>query len=168
MHKQRRKTKRCKKTLIVYYSHTGNTRQIAKHIQSATGGDIFELVLVKPYPAEYRKTIEQAKKELHDEIKPEIESGVENINDYDRIFIGSPNWLSTIAPPVTTFLSKYNLSGKTIIPFMTHGGGGLNHSVEDITKLVPNATIKAGRAFYGSSAESANNDVKEWLKDIGE
>ncbi|GBR76125.1 NADPH-dependent FMN reductase [Candidatus Termititenax persephonae] len=154
------------KILVVYYSHTGNTREIAKQIQAAVGGDIFAIEPLKPYPSEYRKTTEQAKKEITAGFKPEIKSGVANIKDYDTVFIGSPCWWSTIAPPVATFLSKHDLSGQTIIPFMTHGGSGLGHSVSDITKLAPKATIKTGRAFYGSSAPSAKEDVEEWLKDM--
>jgi flavodoxin len=155
------------KTLVVYYSHTGNTREIAKQIQGATDADIFEIEPVNPYPSEYHETTEQAKKEINAGFKPEIKGGVDNIKDYDVVFVGSPCWWSTIAPPVATFLSTHDLSDKTIIPFMTHGGSGLGHSVSDITKLAPDAIVKAGRAFYGSSAKSAKDDVEKWLKDMG-
>jgi flavodoxin len=154
------------KILVVYYSHTGNTQAIAKQIQTATNGDIFEIKPVKPYPSEYHETTEQAQQEINTGFKPEIKNGVENIKAYDTIFIGSPCWWSTIAPPVATFLSTHNLSGKTIILFMTHEGSELGHSISDIAQLVPNATIKAGHAFYGSSAKSAKENVEKWLKDM--
>jgi flavodoxin len=154
------------KTLVVYFSKTGSTRAVAEYIKDATKADIFEIVPVQSYPEEYKATTEQAKKEINDGYKPAIKSKAQNIADYDIIFVGSPCWWGTIAPPVATFLSSHDLSGKIIIPFMTHGGSGLGHSVSDIKKLVPNAIIRDGKAFYGSSAESAKSDVEEWLKKV--
>jgi flavodoxin len=80
------------KTLIVYYSHTDNTQEIAKQIQTATDGDIFEIKLVNPYPSEYHKIMEQTQQEINIGFKPTIKGGVENIKTYDTIFIGSPYW----------------------------------------------------------------------------
>ncbi|MDR1590833.1 MAG: NAD(P)H-dependent oxidoreductase [Puniceicoccales bacterium] len=151
--------------LVIYYSHSGNTREIAKQIQSAIGGDIFEIKPIKPYPAEYQETTEQAQREINAGFQPEIEGRVENMEDYDTLFIGSPCWWSTIAPPVATFLSAHDLTGKTIIPFMTHEGSGLGHSASEMAKLAPNAAVKTGRAFHGSDVKSAKENIEKWLKD---
>ena len=113
------------KVLVAYYSWGGNTKYAAAQIQKATGGTLFEIKPARPYPAEYRECTVQAKKEIQEGFRPELASRVEDIGKYDVIFIGSPNWWSTIAPPVAAFLASYDLSGKTVIPFVTHGGGGM-------------------------------------------
>jgi flavodoxin len=155
-----------KKILIVYFSHSGNTRVIAEQIQKATGGVIFEIQPVKDYPSDYNTVVDQAKKEINANYKPALKALVKNIETYDVIFIGSPNWWSTIAPPVATFLSSYNLEGKTIIPFMTHGGGGMGHSVSDIKKLCPKSIVLDGLPISGSYVRRAQNDVENWLRKI--
>jgi flavodoxin len=159
-------TSAAKKILVVYFSHSGNTREIANQIKNATKGDIFELQPVKPYPEEYQTVVDQAKQEIRSNYKPELKNKVENIDSYDVICIGSPNWWSTIAPPVATFLSGYNLSGKTIVPFITHGGGGLGHSVKDIKALCPNSTVLDALAVSGSDVKEAQKDVLEWLRKL--
>lgn len=155
-----------KKILVVYFSHSGNTREIATQIKTATGGDIFEIQPVKPYPEEYQKVLDQAKEEINSNYKPDLKTKVENIDSYDVIFIGSPNWYSTIAPPVSKFLSEYNLSGKTVVPFITHGGGGLAQCVTAITALCPNSTILDALVVSGSSVKSSQNEVSEWLREL--
>lgn len=127
-------TNKGKKILVVYFSWspTGNTRNMAEQIKETTGADIFEIVPVKAYPTDYTKCTEVAKEEINRNYKPAIKGKVANFEDYDIIFIGSPNWWSTIAPPVATFLTTYNLKGKTILPFMTHEGTRMGHSVKDI------------------------------------
>lgn len=155
-----------KKILVVYFSHSGNTRVMAEQIKKATGGDIFEIQPVKDYPKDYQSVVDQAKKEITSNYKPELKTKVKNIESYDVIFVGSPNWWSTIAPPVATFLSSYNLSGKTIVPFMTHGGGGMGHSVADIKKLCPKSTILEGLPVSGSSVKKSEDKVVKWLRDI--
>ena len=113
-----------KKMLVAYFSHTGNTRAIARQIQEATGADIFEIVPANPYPAAYADVLARGRRELKDNVMPGLKSEVPDIAPYDVIFVGSPNWFNTIAPPVMTFLSSREFSGKTIVPFVTYGGGG--------------------------------------------
>ncbi len=151
-----------KKILVVYFSRSNNTRTIAEYIQKNAGGEMFEIVPVKPYPKDYYETTEQAKKEINAGFKPELKTKVKDITKYDIIFVGSPNWWATIAPPVSTFLSSYDLSGKTIIPFMTHEGSGL--SVEAIKKLAPESTVLDGLAIRGSRAKRSEQDVIQWLE----
>jgi flavodoxin len=156
-----------KKILVAYFSHSGNTRVIANQIHENVGGDIFEIVTVDPYPTEYNAVVDQAKQEQEDNYRPELATGVENMSSYDVVFIGYPNWWGTMPMPVFSFLEEYNFSGKTIIPFCTHEGSGLGKSVEDITKICPQSTIQKGLAIRGSSVETAQDDVSEWLHEIG-
>lgn len=151
------------KILIVYYSKTGNTRKVADLIQSATGGKTFEIVPVNAYPEDYHATTEQAKKEINEGFKPELKNNLQNVNAYDVVFVGSPCWWGTMAPPVATFLSSHNFEGKTIIPFMTHGGSGLGRYVEEVKKLVPKADVVNAKAFQGSRVDGAKDEVKAWV-----
>lgn len=156
-----------KKILIVYYSRTGNTRAVAQHIQTQIGGDLVELHTVTPYPNAYRATTEQAKKELQTGYKPPLKTRVDNIAAYDVVFVGSPNWWGTIAAPLKTFLSDYDLSGKTVIPFITHEGSALGQSVADVKSLCPKAAVLDGLAVRGSKATSAQDEVVAWLRSPG-
>lgn len=155
-----------KKILVVYFSHSGNTREIANQIKTATGGDIFELVPVNPYPAAYQAVVDQAKKEISANFKPELNNKLADISQYDVIFIGSPNWWSTIAPPVATFLTSYDLSGKTIVPFITHGGGSIGRCETDVRKYCPKSTVLKSLYIYGESVKNAQSEVSQWLREI--
>lgn len=152
-------TAKSNRVLIIYYSHSGNTRKIANEIHKVVGGDIVEVQPVKPYPDSYNAVVEQAKRELHSGYKPEIRAAVESLASYDTIFVGSPNWWHTIAPPVITFLSEADVSGKNIIPFVTHGGGGLGRSALDIAELCPSSKILKSLAVYGADVNAA----QKWL-----
>lgn len=153
--------------LIVYYSRTGNTATVAKYIQASVGGDLVALETVQPYPEAYRATTEQAKRELQSGYLPPLKTQISNIEAYTRIFVGSPNWWSTIAPPVMTFLSSYDMAGKILMPFMTHGGSGLARSVADIKKLCPKATVTEGLAIRGEKVVTAKPEVSKWLSSLG-
>ena len=155
-----------KKILVVYYSLSGNTEEIAKQIQTLTGGDIFRIETIQPYPDDYNRTTEVAKEEINMGSGRAIKEKVQNIKDYDIIFIGSPNWWSTIAPPVTTFLKEHDLAGKTVIPFITHGGGGKANCLNDAAKLCPKSTVPEGFVVSGNRVKSAKTDVEKWLKGI--
>ena len=154
------------KTLVAYFSHSGNTREIARQIHQSVGGDIFEIQVVKPYPNDYDSVVEQARQELDSGFKPALKTKIEGIESYDLVFIGSPNWWSTVPAPVRVFLSEYDLSGKTIAPFITHEGSGLGRSVADISKLCPKSTLLEGVAIRGSTVKTAQGKVSEWLRKI--
>jgi len=147
------------KALIIYFSHSGNTRKIANVIHNVVGGDIAEIRPLEPYPSNYNAVVEQAKRELHSGYIPKLRTSAENVSAYDVVFVGSPNWWHTIAPPVISFLSQSDLAGKTIIPFVTHGGGGLGRSAADIAELCPNSTVREGIALFGADVRSAQS----WL-----
>jgi flavodoxin len=155
-----------KKILVAYFSHSGNTREIANQIHKSVGGDIFEVQAVKPYPNDYDAVVKQAKQELESDYKPALKTKIENIVSYDLVFIGYPNWCSTIPAPVKTFLLEYDFSGKTIVPFCTHEGSGLGRSATDISKLCPKSTVLDGVAIRGREVKTAQNKVSEWLGKI--
>ena len=111
-----------KKVLVAYFSHSGNTRAVAERIAAATGADLFEIVPQKPYPAEYRAVVNQARREIAADYRPALKTDLPDAGRYDVIYIGSPCWWSTVAPPVATFLAAHDFTGKTLIPFMTHEG----------------------------------------------
>ena len=155
------------KVLIIYYSRSGNTREIANQIHERVGGEIVEIQTVEPYPDDYNAVTKQARQELDSGYKPPLKTKVENIRSYDVIFVGSPSWWSTIASPVRTFLSEHDLSGKTIVPFITHEGSELGRSVTDIMTICPNSTIPDGLAVRGRNAKTAQREVSEWLSRLG-
>lgn len=156
-----------KDILIAYYSWSGNTKRIAEIIQQEVGGFLFEIELETPYPSSYQATVDQAKKEIKEGYRPAIKGKVENIEMFNIVFIGTPNWWSTIAPPVATFLIQYDFSNKTIVPFCTHGGGGQGRIVKDIEKLCPNAKILEIFSVYDGDNKNLKEKISSWLKKIG-
>lgn len=157
------------KILIAYFSHTGNTRTIAEQIHNNVDSDLFEIVTINPYPDDYDTLVDLAKKEQTENARPELASHVEDMDSYDVIFIGYPNWWGTMPMAVFTFLEEYDFSGKMIVPFCTHAGSGLGSSESDIAKLLPDATLLKGLAVRGSSVDSeqAQRDVIRWLRELG-
>lgn len=149
-----------KKILVAYYSHSGTTKKVAEQIHQKVGGNLFEIKEACPYPSDYNAVVKQAKQEIADGFRPELKENISNINGYDLVILGSPNWWSTIAPPVATFLIQTKFSGQTIAPFITHGGGGLNHTINDIRNLCPGANVLEG--FDANRKEQ----LPAWLKSL--
>ncbi|MCD8261366.1 MAG: flavodoxin [Bacteroides sp.] len=157
-----------KKVLIAYYSlRNGNTRVVAEHIRKTVGGEIFRIETVDAYPAVYNKVTTQAKKELESGYRPALRTTIPDFEEYDIIYLGSPNWWNTIAPAVMTFLEDNDFEGKTIVPFITHEGSRLGASITDIEKLAPKANVLKGLPVRGGSVDSALPDVEKWLREIG-
>ena len=154
------------KILIVYYTRSGNTEKFANQIKNLVGGDLFRIEEVHKYPPSYQEVLKVSKVEIDNQIKPPIKSFVENIDEYSIVFIGTPNWYGTMAPPVATFLSMHDLSDKTIIPFATHGGGGEQRCLTDISKMISQATVLEGIVFYGSQAEITSSRILDWLQGL--
>jgi flavodoxin len=152
--------------LVVYYSRSGNTRKIANLIQQEVGGTIHEIRPQDPYPSSYDAVVDQAKIEIQMGYRPALQSILDHIESYDTVFVGSPNWWNTIAPPVATFLSEYDLSGKIVVPFCTHGGGGLGQIGRDIARLCPQSTVLSSFEIYGSGRGNAQAKVSAWLRNI--
>ena len=155
------------KILIVYYSWGGNTRGIANEIQRQTGADIFEIVLKAPYSTDYNTVLMEAQEDQHKQARPGIENLPESIDEYDTILLGYPNWWASIPMPIATFLENYDFSGKTIVPFCSHGGGRFGQSLTAIAKLAPDANMGEGLAINYSGGASMPDDVTAWLVDNG-
>lgn len=155
-----------KKPLIAYFSHSGHTKAIAGDIQALTGGQLLEIVPEKAYPDEYQTLVDQAKAEQNANARPAVKTRIENPDQYNVIFLGYPNWWSSMPMPVYTFIEQNHLNGKTIIPFCTHGGGGLGHSIENLKKLCPDSRILKAFSISGNRAGEAKSAVKSWLESL--
>nr|MDE7431837.1 SUMF1/EgtB/PvdO family nonheme iron enzyme [Lachnospiraceae bacterium] len=129
------------KVLIVFFSWGGNTKGIAEEIKSQTGADLFEIELVHPYSNDYNTVLDEAQRDQNEQARPALATHVKNMEEYDIIILGYPNWWASIPMPIASFLEEYNFSGKTIIPFCSHGGGRFGQSLTAIAKLAPDAAM---------------------------
>lgn len=157
------KTRNKIKVLVAYFSHSGNTKKIAQQIHELTNGDLFKIEPVHDYPAVYNELLDVAKKEIRLGEKPVLKNMLNDLDRYNIIFIGYPNWWNTFPASVRTFLSEYNFYGKTIIPFCTHGGGGFGHSISDIAKQCPGAIVLKEFSINGYAVSNNNAEVEKWL-----
>lgn len=166
------------KALIVFFSHAGenyavgnitvgNTKRVADFIKDYTGADQFEVVAEKSYDMSYRDLIKVAQEEQRKGEKPAFKGSVDNLDDYEYVFVGTPIWWGTFPQVMFTFFDKYDLNGKTIIPFTTHEGSGLGSVVNDLKKLYPNAKFEKALAIKGTDAKDSKDRVEKWLKELG-
>lgn len=167
------------KNLIIYYSRKGenyvngkienlpkgNTEICVEFIQKAVGGDMFEVETKTEYSANYHKCTEEAKVECENNIRPELKSYLENINEYDNIFICGPCWWGTYPMGVFSLIERLDFKGKNVLPLMTHEGSGLGSSVRDLQKACKGAVIKTGLAVHGADAGKSEQAVAKWAKD---
>ena len=169
-----------KKILIVYLSRTNNTKAIAEMIQQKVGGRLVGLELETPYPADYHMTVQQVVRENETGYLPPLKTKIEHIEEYDVVFLGFPTWDMQLPPPVKSFLHRYDLKGKTLIPFNTNGGYGPGSSFQTVRELCPQSTILKGFSIRGGSerdgeylamkgarAEEARKKLGSWLTEIG-
>lgn len=141
--------------LIAYFSWGGNTRGIAEEIRRQTGADLFEITMVNPYSSDYNTVLDEAQRDQNAQARPELAAHIENMDEYDIVMLGYPNWWASIPMPVASFLEEYDFSGKTILPFCSHGGGRFGQSLTAIAKLAQTPrwakrfrfTIRAARRF---------------------
>ncbi len=152
------------KILVAYYSWGGNTRYAAQEVQKATGGTLFEIKPAKAYPTDYSACVDQAKVECRQGFKPELATKITDLAKYDVVFVGTPNWWGTMAPPVLTFLSENDFAGKTVVPFVTHGGGGVQRCESDMKKALPNAKFAKAGVFSGGSVRRAGDAIAKWVE----
>lgn len=166
-----------KKTLVAFFSRAGenyavghiekgNTHILAEMIAAETGGDLFHIEPVTPYPDDYTECTEVAKRELNAKARPAIK-GDTAVEDYDIIFIGYPNWWGDMPMPVYTFIEKHSWQGKTVIPFCTHEGSGLSGTENKLKAACQGATVLKGLAVRGATAQNAQAQAREsvnnWL-----
>ena len=146
---------------------TGNTGVVADMIAQATGADLFSIRTVEQYPDTYDATLDQGQQEQSDGARPELAANLENLDSYDTIFLGFPNWWGDMPMAVYTFLDEVDLSGKTVIPFVTSGGSGFSNTISTIQQMEPQATVQEGLSISGSSATGAQQQVESWLSELG-
>ena len=152
--------------LIAYYSWSGNTRKIAELIKRETGGTLFEIEPVQPYTTDYGAVVAQAKEEIESGFRPELKA-MPKITSYTVVFLGTPIWWHTMAPPLAAFIDLFDLENKTVVPFHTHGGGGVGSFEEDIAKMCPNSTVTNGFGAYERGGSETIAQIDSWLSSIG-
>lgn len=148
------------KPVVVFYSYSGLTRCLAKDIALIVGGELRELKPEKPYSFSYNTAVKEARAEIEKGYCPPLLQGAESLGETQVIFIGSPNWLKTFAPPIRTFLHQVDLRGKTIIPFCTHGGGGFGKMMEEYRASCPASTVQEGIAL---KSDYDFENLERWL-----
>ena len=154
--------------LVVYFSWSGNTENVAKAIQSQTDSDIFEIVPATPYSDDYNTVLDVAREEQRSNARPAISGSIENIEQYDVIYVGFPNWWGDMPMILYTFFDTYDFSGKTIIPFNTHGGSGFSGTIGTIAELEPNAEVNEdGFTVSRNNVQEAEPDIISWLDELG-
>lgn len=152
------------KILIAYYTVSGNTKEVAEAIQKDIGGDLYQIETVTVYPSIKKELSAQAKREISAGFKPELKTPLPDISQYDIIFVGSPCWWGTITPAVSSFIGDNRLAGKTVVPFITHGGGGEQNTLNDFKRQCQDCLVKDGGWIgYGNRTFG----LADWLKDLG-
>lgn len=142
----------------------GNTEYIAHIISEATGGDLFALKTEQAYPGTHKELVDAAKKEQNTGTHRKLATHIKNLKDYDVIFVGYPNWWYDMPMPLYTFFEEYDFSGKTIIPFCTHGGSRFSQSIQTIAGLEKNATVVEGPSSSSSGVPQARQQIISWLQ----
>jgi flavodoxin len=168
-----------KKVLIVYLSRTNNTKAVAEMILKNTAGTLVALELQKPYPQNYKATVEQVARENETGFLPPLKTKVDGIEKYDIVFVGFPTWGMKLPPPMKSFLKQYDLKGKTVIPFNTNGGYGIGSTFETVKELCPESKVLKGFTTRGGSehdgqmlmikenkAKQTEEDIKLWLRTL--
>ena len=167
------------KVLIVYLSRTNNTKTITEIIHKNAGGTLVALELKKPYPENYRATVDQVVRENETGYLPPLKTKIDSIQNYDVVFIGFPTWGMKLPPPMKSFLKQYDLTGKTIVPFNTNDGYGIGSSFDTVkelclkSKILDGFSIKGGKESDGEArltkvekAKEAETEVKKWLEKL--
>lgn len=151
------------KTLTIFFSKSGHIKNIATQIHQKVGGDMVAVELVVPYPETYEATLAAFKEEKANGIKRELKTKLTNLAEYDVIFFGSPIWGGGLSLPMATLLGQYDFSGKTIIPFFSHGGGGLKEGANDIARLAPKARVLEPLLIHRDGGNTLSQDIEAWL-----
>ncbi len=142
----------------------GNAAKLASWIQQEVGGDLHSIVVEEPYSSDYDACLDRAADEKAENARPALASHVDNMEDYDIVFLGFPNWWYTLPMPVLTFVEEYDWSGKTVVPFVTHGTGGLSGTIRDLTAALPeDVTILEPIGVYRPEVDDSRSAVQEWI-----
>ena len=169
---QTKENKNMKKTLVVYYSFTGNTKAIAERVQKATGADIAQIETAEPYKGSYDEIVSQGNDEVQSKFKPRLKPLGVDLKSYDRIIVGTPTWWYTMAPAVLTFLTENDFKGKTVVPFMTNAGWP-GTVIKDMKAACKGANIEHAMEIKYSATEGKRNqmdtpesDVAAWIESL--
>lgn len=154
------------RTLVAYFSRSGNTRVVAGLIHRARGADLFEIQPARPYPEDYLETVAQARMETDSGHEPPLAATVTAMADYDTVFLGFPIWGETAPPVVRSFLSGHDLSGRTLIPFITHGGYGPGKSLDVLASHAPKARLLTGFVMEMDQERRTMERVTSWLRAV--
>ena len=146
----------------------GNVQELAGWVQEETGGDLFAIRVTEPYPSDWDECLARANQERGDQARPALQERVENLEQYDTVFLGYPNWWYGVPMALLTFLEENDFSGKQVYLFCSHGTGGLSNSVDIISEAIPNATI-SDNIFdcYEEEASSSQADIQRWVAELG-
>ena len=168
------------KNIIIYFSHAGqnywngsikyldkgNTEIVAEYIQKAVGGDMFQVETATPYADDYYKCTQQAQAELDSNARPQLKKYLDNIDDYDNVFVCGPCWLGTFPMAMFTQLEKLNWAGKKVMAVMTHEGSGLGTCESDLAKICTGATFGQAISVHGAEVGKAEHGVAAWAKSV--
>lgn len=166
------------KNLIIYYSRIGanyvngrivnlergNTEICAQYIQKAVGGDLFEVCTAEPYSADYTECTQQAQEELKNNARPRLEEYLDDISEYDNVFVLGPCWWGTYPMPVFSLLERLDFAGKKVMALMTHEGSGMGNSARDLHRSCGRAAFGTSMAVHGADAAKSEQAVSAWAK----
>lgn len=152
------------KSIVIYYTWAGHTKSMAEIISEKTGAELVEIKPQTPYSDNYNTVVTAAKEEIKKGYLPPIEEVNCDLTQYDTVYIGTPIWWGTMAPPLMTYLKEQDFSGKTVMPFSTHGGGGKGHCDTDIEKLCTDAKVMSMYTAYEGGGRNAEKEIAVWIK----
>lgn len=153
-------------TVVIDGETLGNTQYMAYVIQETVGTDIFRIEPETPYPTDNDKLVDLAKEEQNDNARPKIKDMIENFDTYENIFVGYPNWWGDMPMILYSFFDEYDFSGKTIIPFNTHGGSGFSGTISTIKELEPNAEVLDGKSISHNDIQDAEQEIVDWVNSL--
>lgn len=154
-------------TVVIDGETLGNTQYMAYVIEETVGADIFRIEPETPYPTDHDTLVDLAKEEQNDNARPKIKDTIENFDTYENIFVGYPNWWGDMPMILYSFFDEYDFSGKTIIPFNTHGGSGFSSTISTIKELEPNAEVLDGKSISRNDIQDAEQEIIDWVKSLG-
>ena len=145
----------------------GNTEYVASLISEETGGDLFQIKTAHAYPGTHKELIDAAKKEVDSKARPKLATHIKNLADYDIVFIGFPNWWYDMPMALYSFFDEYDFTGKTLIPFCTHGGSRFSQAEKTIASLEKGAKMQKGLAISRNNVSDSGESVLKWLRGMG-
>ncbi|MDH0169938.1 flavodoxin [Stenotrophomonas sp. GD04145] len=151
------------RTLIACFSRSGNTRVVAGLIHRSMPSDLFEIQTAVDYPADYLETVAKARQERDDDVEPALRTRITGIDRYDTVYLGFPIWGETTPPIIRSLLSQHDMSGKTIVPFITHGGYGVGSSLRVLARHAPDARILQAFVMQADQERKTMESVNAWL-----